>query len=123
VTKLGQGFAARVAGSLLNAIDLPELITKSKEEYESLALDLASNPTRLQHIKDKLAKNRDTTALFNIKLFTRHLEEAYQSIYQRYFDELKPDTIYVNDQVPTRAILARKATQRRNVPSIGTIIS
>ncbi|MEZ7951347.1 MAG: tetratricopeptide repeat protein [Halioglobus sp.] len=86
ITRLGWGFPARVAGSLLTAIDLPELITNSESEYEQLALDLAQNPERLAALKEKLAENRLTAPLFNPELFTQHIEEAYQQAYQRYFD-------------------------------------
>ena len=44
ITKEGKGFSARVASSLLRAINLPELITKSKKEYEDLVLELVYNP-------------------------------------------------------------------------------
>ena len=47
VTKVGLGFAARVAGSLLNAVGLPELITETEQDYEALILELATNPTKL----------------------------------------------------------------------------
>jgi predicted O-linked N-acetylglucosamine transferase (SPINDLY family) len=97
VTKLGQGFAARVAGSLLTAIDLPELITETEMEYEALILDLATNPQRLAAIKQKLAVNRLSKPLFNTELFTKHLEDGYQQAYQRYFDGLEPDMIAVCD--------------------------
>jgi protein O-GlcNAc transferase len=95
VTMLGEGFAARVAGSLLTAIDLPELITVSENEYEQLALDLALNPERLAVLKAKLAGNRLTTPLFNTGLFARHIEEAYQQVYQKYFDGEPPDSILI----------------------------
>ena len=65
VTKLGKGFAARVAGSLLNAVGLPELITETEQDYEALILKLATNPTKLAEIKVKLANNRLTQPLFN----------------------------------------------------------
>jgi protein O-GlcNAc transferase len=55
VTKLGQSFAARVAGSFLSAIELPELITKTVEDYEALILKLAAEPDQLNAIKQKLA--------------------------------------------------------------------
>ena len=97
VTKLGQGFAARVAGSLLTAIDLTELITETEPEYEALILDLATNPQRLDAIKQKLAANRVSKPLFNTELFTKHLEDGYQQAYQRYFDGLEPDAIAVYD--------------------------
>lgn len=93
VTRIAQGFAARVAGSLLTAIGLPELITDTDEGYESLALQLASDPERLSAIKLKLKKNRDTTPLFDTERFARHIEEAYQLAYQRHFDGKAPDGI------------------------------
>ena len=86
LSKIGEGFAARVAGSLLNAIDLPELITTTEEAYENLALDLATNPPKLQAIKQKLLANRDTKPLFDTALFTQHLEEAYRKIYDLYYE-------------------------------------
>jgi protein O-GlcNAc transferase len=95
VTKLGKGFAARVAGSLLTAIGLPELITETEQEYEALILDLATNPERLASIKDKLAANRLSKPLFNSELFTKHLEDGYQQAYQRYFEGLEPARINV----------------------------
>jgi predicted O-linked N-acetylglucosamine transferase (SPINDLY family) len=95
VTKLGQGFAARVAGSLLTAIELPELITETEMEYEALILDLATNPQRLAAIKQKLAANRLSKPLFNTELFTKHLEDGYQRAYRQYFDGKEPEAIYV----------------------------
>ena len=86
VTLLGEGFAARVGGSLLNAVGLPELVTHSVQAYEQLALELALNPSRLAKIRAKLANNRLSAPLFDSELFTRHIEQAYQLAYQRYFD-------------------------------------
>ena len=95
VTKAGQGFAARVAGSLLNAIGLPELVTTTEQDYEELILELATNPTKLAQVKDKLATNRLTQPLFNTELYTKHLENGYHQAYQNYFDGNPPQTITV----------------------------
>ena len=95
VTKAGQGFAARVAGSLLNAIGLPELITTNEQDYEELVLQLAKHPTKLAKVKETLAANRLTQPLFNTELYTKHLENGYQQAYQRYFEEKPPQTIRV----------------------------
>ena len=73
---------ARVAGSLLTAIDLPELVTETAQEYERLALELATNPDRLAQVKAKLAANRLTTPLFDTAAFTRGLENAYDAMHQ-----------------------------------------
>jgi len=83
ITCQGSSFASRVASSLLRAIEMPELITHSLEEYEALALKLARDPALLAATKEKLAKNRLTTPLFDTGRFTRHLESAYQTMYER----------------------------------------
>jgi predicted O-linked N-acetylglucosamine transferase (SPINDLY family) len=77
VTCLGETFAGRVAGSLLKAIGLDELVAPSLQEYEALALKLAQDHGYLAAIKDKLARNRDTSILFDTKRATRHIESAY----------------------------------------------
>jgi predicted O-linked N-acetylglucosamine transferase (SPINDLY family) len=84
LTCAGGTFAGRVAGSLLRAIDLPELITRSLEEYEALARHLASNPARLAAIRAKLARNRLTTPLFDTDRFRRNLEAAYLEMWRRW---------------------------------------
>ena len=103
VTKLGKGFAARIGGSILKAIGMPELITETEQEYEALILDLATNPERLASIKQKLADNRSLKPLFDTELFTKHLEAGYQKAYQRYFDGNSPENIYVNEQPKSSA--------------------
>ena len=85
----------RMAASLLNAIHLPELITTTPEAYEQMAIDLATHPEKLAAIKHKLAENRLTTPLFDTKLFTKHIEAAYTTMYQRYQAELAPDQIVI----------------------------
>jgi predicted O-linked N-acetylglucosamine transferase (SPINDLY family) len=95
VTKLGEGFAARVAGSLLTAIGLPELITKSEEAYEALALTLATDPKQLGQIKSELDRNRLTQPLFDSEMYTRHLEAGYHMAYDRYFNEQERSDIVV----------------------------
>jgi predicted O-linked N-acetylglucosamine transferase (SPINDLY family) len=93
LTLTGQSFASRVAASLLNAIDLPELITNTQEAYEVLAIELATNPQKLAAIKLKLANNRLTTPLFDTPLFTKHIEAAYIKMYERYQADLMPDRL------------------------------
>jgi predicted O-linked N-acetylglucosamine transferase (SPINDLY family) len=95
LTMLGQSFASRVAASLLNAIRLPELITKTQEEYESLAIKLAHNPQQLRLIKEKLHANRLSAPLFDTPLFTKHLELAYTKMYEQHHAKLAPDNLWI----------------------------
>ncbi len=97
LTCSGQPFTARMAGSLLTTIGLPELITTTPEAYEQMAIDLATHPEKLTAIKRKLAENRVTTPLFDTKLFTKHLEVAYTAMYERYQAGLAPDHIVVQN--------------------------
>ena len=84
LTCLGTTFAGRVAASLLQAVGLPELITQSLGDYESLALQLANDATLLAAIKQKLARNRETFPLFDTDRFRRHIEAAYIAMWERY---------------------------------------
>ena len=95
VTKLGKGFAARVGGSLLNAIGLSELITENEADYEALILDLATTPSKLSNYKKRLNDNRISKPLFDTRGYTKHLETGYQLAYQRYFDGKPPEKIIV----------------------------
>ena len=95
LTRMGQSFASRVSGSLLNAVGLNELITDTEEEYENKAFKLATDPNYINEIKNKLNKNRLTKPLFNVKLFTKHIESAYTVIYDRYNKNLPIENIEI----------------------------
>jgi predicted O-linked N-acetylglucosamine transferase (SPINDLY family) len=95
LTQIGETFAGRVAASLLTAIGLPELITTTRMQYIDLAVELATNSEKLAAVKSKLASHRLTTSLFNTQLFTRHIEAAYETIYERYQAGLPPDHVEV----------------------------
>ena len=95
LTQIGETFAGRVAASLLNAVGLPELIAETQEQFESMAVELATTPERLAAIRHRLAQNRATKPLFNTQLFTRHLEGAYAAMYSRRQNGLLPDHIHV----------------------------
>ena len=82
-----------MAASLLRSIDLPDLVTTSVQEYEELAVTLATNSIRLAEIKERLARNRLTTPLFDSRSFVRNLEGAYTKIHERYRAGLPPDHI------------------------------
>jgi predicted O-linked N-acetylglucosamine transferase (SPINDLY family) len=95
LTYIGESFASRVAASLLNAIELPELIARTQEQYEAKAIELGTNPEKLRAIKNKLERNKLNTTLFNTKQFTRYIEAAYRQVYERYQADLPPSNIYI----------------------------
>ena len=77
LTRTGETLASRVAASLLTAIDLPELITSTQEDYEALAVELATHPDQMKTIRKKLVHNRLSTPLFDTETFTQNIEQAY----------------------------------------------
>jgi protein O-GlcNAc transferase len=83
LTCVGSTFPGRVAASLLQAVGVPELVTRSLPDYEGLAVRLAREPSMLSHIRARLAGNRETTPLFDTARFTRHLEAAYREMAAR----------------------------------------
>jgi protein O-GlcNAc transferase len=95
LTCADEAFASRYAGSLLRAVGLEELITTSLNDYEQLAIKLATTPSLLSEIREKLTRNRTTYPLFNTQRFTRHLEVAYTAMWERYQRGEAPETFEV----------------------------
>jgi len=95
LTCSGKTFASRVSASLLNAIKVPELITENLLDYQETAIYLALNPDKLSMIKEKINKNRLSSPLFDTKLFTKHIEEAYFRMHEININNLPPCNINV----------------------------
>jgi predicted O-linked N-acetylglucosamine transferase (SPINDLY family) len=95
LTCAGSTFASRVAGSLLNAVGLPEMITYSLADYEKRVLRLVQNPSELSGARERLSKNRLTVPLFDSVRFARHLEHAYWMMWERYCKGEAPRRIEV----------------------------
>jgi predicted O-linked N-acetylglucosamine transferase (SPINDLY family) len=90
ITQAGTTFPGRVAASLLAAIGLPELVTQSAQDFEALAIKLAKDPEALAEIKAKLARNKISCTLFNTDRFRRHIEAAYEQMWQRFLADKAP---------------------------------
>lgn len=84
LTCMGNAFPARVAGSLLTALCMPELITHSPEEYENLALTLATQPARLADIRARVKDHVASRELFDTAAFCRYVEATFVSMWRQY---------------------------------------
>ena len=94
VTCSGRTFASRVAGSLLRAVGLPELVAASPHEYEQLALSLAADREKLQAIRSWL-ENREALPLFDTPIFCRHFEAAYSRMQSAHRESRAPESFAV----------------------------
>lgn len=91
ITRMGETFASRLAGSLVTSLGMKELIVASIEEYEALAIDLANHPEKLAALRQRLAQNRTTHGLFNTKSYMQRYEDALSQMHERYHAELPPE--------------------------------
>jgi len=84
VTLPGETLASRVASSQLTCLGVPELIAKSYEEYENVAIRLGNDRDYLKAIRAKVWSARAESPLFNVKTYTKNLEKLFIKMYDTY---------------------------------------
>ncbi|WP_439950913.1 O-linked N-acetylglucosamine transferase, SPINDLY family protein [Desulfatitalea tepidiphila] len=82
VTCQGRHFASRVAGSILSAIRMPDLVAADMESYVQMAITLASEAHLLDEVRARLANNKTNAPLFDIDRYVRNLEAAYDNVWK-----------------------------------------
>jgi predicted O-linked N-acetylglucosamine transferase (SPINDLY family) len=80
----GETFPSRVGASLLNAVDLPQLVCRNLDEYRQLAIELAGDKEKLAQLRQHLQRGREKFSLFDTKRFTRQLENAWREMIERH---------------------------------------
>ena len=80
LTCAGRTFSSRMAGSLLRAVDMEQLITTDAGQYEDLAVALAHDRPRVAALKRQLHERRLECALFDSAQFVRDLEARYAEV-------------------------------------------
>jgi len=93
LTCSGRSFGARVAGSLLLSVGLPELITHTLPDYEERAVALAQNRPELLRLRSLLAEGQ--SALFDTTRYTRAFERAIEAMVGRHDAGLPPADIRI----------------------------
>jgi predicted O-linked N-acetylglucosamine transferase (SPINDLY family) len=96
VTMPGQQFAARVAASIVSAVNCPELIAQSVEEYRDIALRLAQNPSELAALRAKITQNIPQTPLYDSEGYMKNFEALLELAIERYDNGLKPDHLHLD---------------------------
>jgi predicted O-linked N-acetylglucosamine transferase (SPINDLY family) len=80
VTLSGRSYISRMAGSLLNAVGLPDLVTESLADYERLAITLGRQPRRAQSCKRYLAEHGRSSPLFDLPQIVRDIETEFERL-------------------------------------------
>lgn len=94
----GTTMVSRMAGSLLHAIGLPELIANNAQEYRDKAIYYGTHPVELGSIRMRLQANKSTWPLFDTKRFVRNLESGYRQMAARARAGLPPAAITVMEE-------------------------
>ncbi len=95
VTCAGASFPGRVCASAVTTAGLSELATTSLSDYEALVLALAADRPRLAALRARVERDAPGSALFQSAAYTRHLEAAYQTMYERAQSGLAPASFSV----------------------------
>ena len=80
VTRAGRTYISRMAGSLLNAIGLPDLVTENLADYEQLAVTLGRQPARVASIRRYLAEHGRSSPLFDLPQIVRDIETEFERL-------------------------------------------
>ena len=99
ITRTGESFASRVAASLLNCMEMPELIASTQSQYEAIAIELGTKPEKIKALKEKLEHNKLKSSLFDTQHFTRCIEASFTQILERHQAGLPPNHIYIDSQL------------------------
>lgn len=90
LTVPGERFSGRIAATMLEAVDMPDLVCGSVEEYAARAVALAADPEALAALKARLERSRMRAPLFDTRRFVRHLERGFIGMWARHVAGLAP---------------------------------
>jgi predicted O-linked N-acetylglucosamine transferase (SPINDLY family) len=91
VTVYGNGFASRVAASVLDAVGMGELAFSTVEDYRLALTALALDPALLGSYRARLSSERMTLPLFDSESYTREFEALLRRMWTRWQAGLEPD--------------------------------
>jgi predicted O-linked N-acetylglucosamine transferase (SPINDLY family) len=83
LTCLGESSFGRIAGSVVMALGMPELVAASLEDYEAQAVRIGLDSGYAKGLKEKLERNKVEAPLFDTTRLTRHMERAYEWMHER----------------------------------------
>ncbi len=80
VTLAGRSYIARMAGSLLTAVGLPDLITETLADYEKLAVAIGRQPLRAASYRRYLENEGRRSPLFDVPQIVRDIETEFERL-------------------------------------------
>ena len=96
LTKVGKSFSSRICGSILSSVGLKSLITYSKKEYEEKAIYYGNNKNEIMKIKKKIEGSKEKNNFYDIKKYTKKLEEVFDKVHISRLNNNKPKSFKVS---------------------------
>lgn len=97
LTLQGLHFASRMASSILQAMEMPQMIAGTLEAYTRLGVQLARDKEFYHSIKTRLDRAKDTSALFDTAGFVHSLEDLYDQMWRTYLSGEKKQMLWAKD--------------------------
>jgi predicted O-linked N-acetylglucosamine transferase (SPINDLY family) len=83
LTRSGETFASRVAGSINEQLGLDELIARDDDEYVRIAIELAQQPQRLEALRSRIADPATRARLFDMRAYAHDFAALLLHIAER----------------------------------------
>ena len=80
VTRAGRTYISRMAGSLLHAVGLPDLVTHDLADYEKLAITIGQQPMRAASYRRYLTEHGRSSPLFDLPRLVRDIEAEFEKL-------------------------------------------
>nr|XP_018902920.1 PREDICTED: UDP-N-acetylglucosamine--peptide N-acetylglucosaminyltransferase 110 kDa subunit isoform X1 [Bemisia tabaci] len=97
VTLPGETLASRVAASQLATLGCPELVARSRQEYQDIAIRLGTDKEYLRAMRAEVWRARTESPLFDCRQYVLGMEKLYRVMWDRHIAGHKPDHITAND--------------------------
>ena len=112
----GDRFSNRISNTMLHWMGMGDLVVDNLDAYVERAIHLAHHPEELRALRERLLANRETTPLFQVSRFARHLERIYETMWERYCRGERAQTISIEARPPEdTGALEPKATAGDNL--------
>lgn len=90
VTLLGNALSSRLSGAILHAVGLDDWTANTETEYVALALRKSADLDSLAQFRGRSRTRIAESPAGNPELYTRAVEEAYRTLWNRWASQMKP---------------------------------
>lgn len=95
-------YVFRVAASQLTTLGCPELIARTRQEYQDIAIRLGTDREYLKAIRARVWSARCKSPLFDCKQYVQGLEKIFRKMWKRYEAHLEADHLSADDGIVTK---------------------